>query len=431
MATDVSAREIQAFVDTEKGLVDRRIFSDQAIYELELEQIFARAWNFMGHVCQFPNPGDFFLTFIGEDRVIVVRDNEMNFQVLVNSCRHRGNAVCRAEEGHATSFMCTYHGWTYDLQGRLVGVPGFKEVYHEELDRENWGLIKAAHVDVYKGFIFATMDEAAPPLTEYLGEMGRVNLDCLADMGDMEAFPGITKYTINSNWKFPMDNTWDQYHGPTTHAAPRIIDAYGRAPRRPDGTIDMKKMFSNEMRYRGGGQTFIGEYGHGMTGRYRRGEGNMVDAYGNKTPQGGTRNIFPNVFMGTDIELRLPKGPHKTEVWMWSFVDKNQPPAERRKTLSYHQHHFGPSGFHEQDDGENWDQSTRGAIGVVSRRYPLHYAMGKGHGEIIEDELSPPRIENFINEHAQLWMYKVWAEMLTAPTWDDYRRNHSKPSGQL
>jgi hypothetical protein len=157
----------------------------------------------------------------------------------------------------------------------------------------------------------------------------------------------------------------------------------------------------------------------------------MVDAYGNKTPQGGTRNIFPNVFMGTDIELRLPKGPHKTEVWMWSFVDKNQPPAERRKTLSYHQHHFGPSGFHEQDDGENWDQSTRGAIGVVSRRYPLHYAMGKGHGEIIEDELSPPRIENFINEHAQLWMYKVWAEMLTAPTWDDYRKNHSRPGGTL
>ncbi|MGE3986226.1 MAG: aromatic ring-hydroxylating dioxygenase subunit alpha, partial [Dehalococcoidia bacterium] len=157
-----TASQIQSYINVEKGLVDRRIFTDQQIYDLEMEQIFARAWLFMAHESQIPTPGDFFLTFMGEDRVIVVRDNKGGLQVLVNSCRHRGNAVCRAEEGHATSFMCTYHGWTFDLQGKLVGVPGFKEVYHEELDRENWGLIKAAQVDSYRGFIFATMDATAP-----------------------------------------------------------------------------------------------------------------------------------------------------------------------------------------------------------------------------------------------------------------------------
>ena len=146
--------EMLRMVDPETGTVDRRIFADRDIYEMELERIFARAWNFMCHDSQIPNPGDFFMTFIGEDRVICVRNNDGNPQVLVNTCRHRGNAVCRAEEGHATSFMCTYHGWTYDLKGSLVGVPGFKEVYHEELDRENWGLIKAGKVDSFKGFIF-------------------------------------------------------------------------------------------------------------------------------------------------------------------------------------------------------------------------------------------------------------------------------------
>src|SRR5687768_2393372 len=150
--------ELLRMVDPQAATVDRRIYFDTDIYQLELERIFARAWNFMCHESQIPNPGDFFQTFIGEDRVICVRDNDGGFQVLINSCRHRGNAVCRAEEGHSTSFMCTYHGWTYDLKGNLVGVPGFKEVYHEELDRANWGLAKAAQVDSYKGFVFANMD---------------------------------------------------------------------------------------------------------------------------------------------------------------------------------------------------------------------------------------------------------------------------------
>src|SRR5438105_4615445 len=109
-------QDFLGLVDKEKGTVDRRIFSDDAIYELELERIFARAWNFMAHDSQIPETGDFFQTSIGEDRVIVLRDKECQPQVLLNTCRHRGNAVCRADTGHATSFMCTYHGWTYDLQ---------------------------------------------------------------------------------------------------------------------------------------------------------------------------------------------------------------------------------------------------------------------------------------------------------------------------
>src|SRR5262245_46921735 len=159
-------------VDGEKGLVDRQIFSDQEIYDMELERIFARAWNFMCHETQIPNPGDFFLSYIGEDRVICVRDKQGGLNVLLNTCRHRGNAVCRAEEGHATSFMCTYHGWTYDLKGHLVGVPGFKDYYHEDLNREEWGLVAAPKVDSFKGFVFATLDPEAPTLDDYLGETG-------------------------------------------------------------------------------------------------------------------------------------------------------------------------------------------------------------------------------------------------------------------
>src|SRR5687767_7073906 len=210
MAMDLKlARDYSRLIDLDKGLVDRRIFHDPDIYQMELEQIFARAWLFMCHESQIPNPGDFFLNFMGEDRVIIVRNNEGGISVLVNSCRHRGNAVCRADEGHATSFMCTYHGWTYDLNGALVGVPGFKEVYHEELDRANWGLIRAPQVESYKGFVFANMDTEAPGLNEYLGAGARFGMDMMADQGKMRIVGGVMKWTMKCNWKFPSDNTPD------------------------------------------------------------------------------------------------------------------------------------------------------------------------------------------------------------------------------
>src|SRR4029077_5515235 len=175
-----------AMVDKDKGTVDRRAFSDQQIYEAELEHIFARCWLFIAPATQLQSAGAFFQTFIGEDRVIVVRDKEGGVQVLLNTCRHRGNAVCRAEEGHATSFMCTYHGWTYDLQGRLVGVPGFKDYYHEDLKREEWGLVSAPKVATYRGFIFATLAPEAPALNDYLGEIGHMGLDVAAERGNLK-----------------------------------------------------------------------------------------------------------------------------------------------------------------------------------------------------------------------------------------------------
>ena len=126
------------YVDMAGGVIDRVIFSDPEIYERELEQIFARAWNFMCHESQIPKPGDFFCNFIGEESVIATRDRTGKLQVFLNTCRHRGNAVCRADSGHASAFMCTYHGWTYGLDGKLKGVPGYRDFYHAELDKDQW-----------------------------------------------------------------------------------------------------------------------------------------------------------------------------------------------------------------------------------------------------------------------------------------------------
>src|SRR5260370_22997909 len=108
---------------------------------------------------------------MGDAAVLVGCGTAGQVRALLNVCSHRGKRLCRAASGNAASFACAYHGWTYRNDGRLAGVPYLKEAYHNELDRERWGLAPVAQLDSYKGLYFATFDPDAPPLREYHGEM--------------------------------------------------------------------------------------------------------------------------------------------------------------------------------------------------------------------------------------------------------------------
>ena len=442
MAVDLDqARAVAAGVDVERGLVSRHIFTDPAIYQLELEQIFARCWLYLAHESQIPNPGDYIAANMGEEQILVTRDAQGRVNAFLNSCRHRGNRVCRADQGHATAFVCPYHGWTYDNTGRLSGVPGLKELYHEELDRDSWGLTRVAQVDSYNGLIFGTFDPAAPPLEEFLGDM-RWGLDLLLGQGELVAVPGTARWTMDCNWKFAADNAiGDMYHGGIAHRSAMLAghnSASGvRSNHRSPGA--QRPGFS-----------MVTEYGHGFNADFldpERFNPNTALAAWRRDPaiqarMGALRgkvnrsnqNVFPNLFSNSgsrQLMLRNPQGPMRTVIWITTLVDKNASPEVQRAQVLASNRHFGPGGMFEQEDGENWDQSTFGARGTVARRYDLHYAMGLGHGEVVHDEQSPPRIDSLTNEHCQLWFYRCWAEMMAAPDWPTLRANHSRPKGVL
>jgi 3-phenylpropionate/trans-cinnamate dioxygenase alpha subunit len=457
MAIDTTRAENAQFVSIERGEVDRRIFSDPDIFDREMALIFGRAWLFLCHESQIPRAGDFFEAPMGRDHVLVVRQRDNSIKVLLNTCTHRGNAVCRADEGNTKNFMCTYHGWTFGLDGELIGVPGFENLYHSELDKSALGLRTVAQCDSYRGFVFATMDRQAPGLSDFLGGTARLALDLLALRGDLEAVPGVQKFVINCNWKFAVDNLFDWYHPAITHMsangllgfpppeAEEYLDTGGAAT--PDGvdldtaagqrTIDQTNL------------AVIGEFGHAIGGPTLKSldrvlNGPAAVAFSQewrKNPEvaqilgpvgsdvAGHPNVFPTMWITNfQISLRVPRTPELTEIWWYTFVPKDMAPENRAIVVSMANHVFGPAGFLEQEDGENWAQSTMQTTGYKSRDIPQALKMDLGHGKLLRDsERAFSYYYGHITEHPQLWTYAAWQEWMHGSSWEELRRATEPP----
>src|SRR5262245_37876631 len=104
-------RFLRSLFDIERGLVSREVYVNEEIYQMELEQIFSRCWLFLGHESQVPNPGDFVVTRMGEEEVILVRARrDKQIHAFLNSCRHKGMKVCRYDDGNTLAFTCPFHG---------------------------------------------------------------------------------------------------------------------------------------------------------------------------------------------------------------------------------------------------------------------------------------------------------------------------------
>ena len=223
MARDVDPaveKDIPGLLSEDGTWVSRRLFFDPGLYEIEKHRVFGRSWLMVGHDTQIPNPGDFFLSFMGEESVIVVRDNEGKIRVHLNSCPHRGMPVCREDRGHARTFFCVYHGWNFGRDGALVGLPNQRATYPQDFDKSNLGLFAVPRVETYHGLIFANHDAEAISLEDSLGDM-KWYLDTSLGRreGGIEVL-GVQKWRVGTNWKVPAENmVGDVAHAPATHSS--------------------------------------------------------------------------------------------------------------------------------------------------------------------------------------------------------------------
>jgi phenylpropionate dioxygenase-like ring-hydroxylating dioxygenase large terminal subunit len=437
----------KGLVDMATGQVSREIFVNEAIYQQELEQVFTRAWLFVGHESQIPKPGDYFVSCMGEESVILCRDREEEIHIFLNSCRHRGMKVCRYDEGNTPVFTCPYHGWSYANDGQLVGVPFYKEAYHGKLDKSQWGLVEVAQLCRYKGTIWATWDASAPPFLEYLGDF-KLYLDLSLDAWDgreagTEVLGGIQKWLIPCNWKFPAENfSGDSYH----NISHRSVDLVGIGPSGSGRRDTQERLMARRL------QICFPERGH-QTGVYvlpkdkptppayqhspgvseyfrqceeerrrRRGE------WGRLT--GSPGEIFPNTALHPrqprTIAVWHPRGPHQTEVWRWYLVDQDAPPEVKDFLRQYYIRYSGPGGLTEQDDMENWNYAHAASRGTIARRYPYSYEQGMGFEvqNFAWEGLQLPGVVMDItqaksSEHNLRNLYRRWAEFMEAESWNE------------
>jgi 3-phenylpropionate/trans-cinnamate dioxygenase alpha subunit len=425
MATELAGLELAGLVDGERGLISRCIFIEPEIYEEELRQVFARCWLFLCHASQIPRPGDFLTTYMGEDPVLVVRGSGGEVHAFLNVCRHRGNRLCRADAGNAASFTCAYHGWTYRNDGQLTGVPYLKDAYHGELDREDWGLVPVAQLDSYKGLLFATFDQEAPTLRDYLGEMAWY-LDAFVDRreGGIEIV-ATHKWVMPCNWKFPAENFGgDAYHVPWSHLSAVKTAFSSGVTTKPDATGSMVSPGNGHIAICVGPND-VGDPPMPEILAYEeaiRAEVNQRLGPRSRLINPIVGTVFPNfsLLRATSRTLRVwhPRGPDKTEVWSWVFADKAAPAHVKEATRLAGVRGFSPSGTFEQDDMDNWQECTRTCRGVVARRMPLNTQMGLGH-ERFDPELGAWASEYRMSESNHRRFYGRWAQLMAAASWGE------------
>src|SRR5262245_60091174 len=149
------------WVDPIEGTVSREVFISDDVYHRELERIFERGWIFLALEDEIAAPGDYVTRTLGDAPVIVLRDGQGTIHALLNSCRHRGSKLCRADSGNARRLVCPYHGWSYEQNGRLITTT-FDDHMPADMDFSRWGLVRVPRLESHKGLIFASWNEEVP-----------------------------------------------------------------------------------------------------------------------------------------------------------------------------------------------------------------------------------------------------------------------------
>jgi phenylpropionate dioxygenase-like ring-hydroxylating dioxygenase large terminal subunit len=197
-------------------------YRDPEFFGVEMTRVMRPSWQVVCHVSDIANAGEWqTLEFLGES-ILVIRGDDMNVRAFTNVCRHRASRLVSGESGCAKRLTCQYHGWTYGLDGRLVGVPGKSD--YPGLDMQAHGLV-AVELEVWSGFIFVRLTGGGPSVAAMMAPYQELIAPYRFE--ELRALGRVTLRPRPVNWKNVADNYSDALH--ITVAHPGLTRLFGRS----------------------------------------------------------------------------------------------------------------------------------------------------------------------------------------------------------
>lgn len=429
-ATPTGVRRSDEYVDygrlVEETRIHRDVYTDPRVFQAEMQRIFLRTWVYVGHDSEIPRRGDFKATAVGTEPVILTRDAELRPQVLINRCGHRGASVCSQLRGNTSTFRCQYHGWTFGLDGALLGVP-FPDGY-ADLDKSSMSLSVAPRVESYRGFIFVSFAPDVPPLTEHLRDVLPYIDRFVEHAGpyELQVAPDANEALYHANWKMQLENNIDGYHLNFTHQSlfgvlqqrlgksPRYLspraEEVATAESYPNGhaVMDLRAVASDILRDRldilpgaPPPDADLDEY---------FGVENAEALYLASTGPSVNVAIFPNLNLGSiNICEVHPLAVDRTRVVLRPLLLAGAPDRINQIRLRYHEIGSGPAGFVQPDDLEMFERIGEGLL--AEQVEWLHLSRGRDRESVLPGD---HRVGHITDETPQRGQYRRWRELMGA-----------------
>jgi len=409
-------------------LLHRSIYTDPEIFDLEMLRIFGGSWMYLAHESEIPEPGDFVKRRMGRRQVLVVRTEHGEIKGLLNRCTHRGTTLVPGDGGCARRFVCPYHGWAFDLDGRIQNLPvpdSYDRLYERPFDLGQVALGSRA------GFVFGTLAAEPMPLDEWLGPAGPwLDLHVARyPEGKLRVQRRAVVQEYRANWKMSWDNAADGIHATFAHASyntlgksadtdtvlarnpaatPMVSKTLGHGhcvvdqrPGIPDGPwstmrpLPTREALEESLRARGETRPEMFDL---MTG-------DMINL-----------SIFPNlIFVGNQIMVPEPVAPDRTRI---VFYLSHAPEAAEEVDLMRLRVDEDFLSFGTPDDFEMFERVQEGL--AVEEEEWIDISRGSGAGDVVgEDGL----VTGTVASEAPMRAYLAeWKRLMAKPIPTTVRR---------
>lgn len=366
--------------------VHRSVYLDHALFALERRRLFGRTWQYIGHESQLPQAGDYLAADIAGQPVLLLRRGDGSLGAVLNRCAHKGSTLVTDRQGCAgRTLRCPYHGWSYRLDGSLIGVPNKDDYAQAAFDScdASRGLTPVATA-VHRGFVFVRVSARGPAFEDQMAPLLSV-IDLIADRspsGRLQVNGPCLRMKLRCNWKLYLENINDTLHVLTAHAsaAGAAESVWSEQPSHAPKPMAIEQLlpFANGHAFfeRMGGRVLPGGHSilgtqasihsaYGDLGEYSKA---LAQAHGPEraaqvlafTPQNVI--FYPGVAMKASpltIRVLRPLAADQTLLEVWALAPADGPTTLHRRGTTYNRLVFSPMSVVAHDDIHLWESAQR------------------------------------------------------------------------